>query len=71
LFQRHVLDRRAPGGAGIVDQDVEVPELLNCFRDHVVDLARVPDVAGNSQRLDSQLSQLLRRLLAPLFFSSA
>src|SRR5206468_2222965 len=50
FLARQVLQPRADAIAGVVDEQVDAPELADRARDGVVHLGRVPDVAREPQR---------------------
>jgi hypothetical protein len=63
----HVLEGRTPGGAGVVDEDVDVLELLQNLLDSGLDLVVLRDVAADSHGADAELVEVLERQLEPLF----
>ena len=52
-FERVVLGRRAPGGAGVVDQDVDLAQALHRLVADLLDLRRVAGVGGHPARVDA------------------
>ena len=62
-LERMVLGGRAPGRAGVVDQDVDVAEARDRVLRDAHDLARLAQVGGDPDRLDAALLQMRRRLL--------
>ena len=53
-LQRVVLGRRAPGGAGVVDQDVDLAQALHrLVARPCCDLRRVAGVGGDPARVDA------------------
>ena len=51
ILERHLAQRRVPGDAGVVDEDVEASPGLDCAVDEVCDRSLVSDVAGDTARL--------------------
>src|SRR5579864_2816901 len=71
VFEAHLLRRRPPGRAGIVDEDIDSFEPRDRGIDHVLNAGGIGYVAAHAESADSQRSQLLGSLLAALFLSPA
>src|SRR5262249_18155801 len=69
VFQLHGLDRSAPGGAGVIDQDVDAPEAINRRAYHLLNVALFPDVTPEPDRLDTPLAQFRGSLLTAFFLA--
>ena len=70
LLQSHLFRWRAPGCAGVIDQNVDTAKfLLRRFR-HGANAGRIFHVASQSQGFYAELRQFLGGLYASLFFAS-
>ena len=62
-LERMILGRRAPGRAGVVDQDVDLAEPADRVLRDAHDLARLAQVGGDPDCLDAVALELRRRFL--------
>ena len=62
-LERVILGCRAPGGAGVVDEDVHLAETRHRVLRHPHDLARLAHVGSDPERLDAALLQMPGRFL--------
>jgi hypothetical protein len=62
--ERHLLGRRDPGAAGVVDENVDAPEFLEGLRLDRLNLLRFRYIGRDRQRLHAELFQLVGGLLA-------
>src|SRR5581483_10591898 len=71
VLQLHVLNRRAPRGARVVDQNVDAAELRDYIVRKLLHVGGIFYVATEGERLDPELLKLSGSLLASLFFPRA
>ena len=68
-FEGQLSKRRAPGGAGVVDQDVDVAEVVEDLPNRGFDLVVVRDITARRHRLDALGLELLDGVGQTLFTS--
>src|SRR5439155_26236106 len=61
-FQRMLFGRRAPGGAGVVDEDVDLPQALQRFTGDTLNFFGLAHVGRDPARVDALGLQVCRRL---------
>ena len=71
MLETHFFDRRAPGSACVIDQDVDPPESRHRRIHDSLNIGRVLDITTEGQRLDPKLPQLLSGFFAAIFLPRA
>src|SRR5262249_14974483 len=70
-FERVILSRRAPGGARVVDEDVDAAELFARAANDLLDVLGLANVAGHGERPPAEGADPGGRLLATLDLARA